>query len=424
MYVYATRFMGACMLLLLSNSAAASDPPTQLASISLEDSIARTLADNPELRAFGYQLTIDRSLVQQAGLPPNPDLLVTVEGALGTGDHTGFESAETTVSLGWVFERALRESRVDTAMASESLTAADIEILRVEAAAETASRFLDLLAYQAHATTAKDAVELAGQTVDAVQRRVDANRAAEADLARAQAALAFAELDQEDIRHELSTARHRLAAQWGSTRPDFLEAQGNLYQLPTTLPLSQLNMQAEQNPMMRRYLSKQRLDEVQIRLAEAQRKPGWKGVLGLRRFESTDDVALVTGFTIPLTLRNRNQGNIAAAQAAAEQTFAQAVATRVEIETTLYVFYAALQHSLLVATTLRDEVIPLVNSALTETRAAYESGRYSYFDWQSVQAELIEARNALTEASIEAHRNVIEIERLTGTRLALEGTAP
>lgn len=424
MYVYATRFMGACMLLLLSNSAAASDPPTQLASISLEDSIARTLADNPELRAFGYQLTIDRSLVQQAGLPPNPDLLVTVEGALGTGDHTGFESAETTVSLGWVFERTLRESRVGTAMASESLTAADIEILRVEAAAETASRFLDLLAYQARAVTAKDAVELAEQTVEAVQRRVDANRAAEADLARAKAALAFAELDQEDIRHELSTARHRLAAQWGSTQPDFLEAQGSPYQLPTTLPRSQLKLQAEQNPMMRRYLSKQRLDEAQIRLAEAQRKPGWRGVLGLRRFESTDDVALVTGFTIPLAMRNKNQGNIAAAQAAAEQTFAQAEATRVEIETTLYVLDEALQQSLHVARTLRDQVIPLINSALTETRAAYESGRYSYFDWQSVQAELIGARNALTEASIEAHRNVIEIERLTGTRLALEGTAP
>lgn len=398
--------------------------PAEVTIITLDEAITHTLERNPQLLAYGYQLNIQRSRVQQAGLPPNPELLVTVEDALGTGEYQGFSSAETTVSLAWAFERTVREQRISTAQAGESLSAADIEILRVDLAAETALRFLTLMANQVRAVTVKDAVDLAELTVKAVQRRVEAGRSPEADLARAQAELASAVLAQEDIRHEMRMARHRLAAQWGTTEPDFERVAGNPYSLPTTLPFEELKRQAEQNPQMKRYLTKQRLDEAELRLAEAQRKPGWRGLVGVRRNESIDDFALVAGATIPLPVRNRNQGNIAEAHAVIEQTLAEAEAARVEIETTLYVFYEAMQHSLHRADTLSTDVLPRLEFALAETQAAYELGRYSYFDWRAVQADLIEAQNELIDASIDAHRNVIELERLTGVRVVQTGTAP
>ena len=37
-------------------------------------------------------------------------------------------------------------------------------------------------------------------------------------------------------------------------------------------------------------------------------------------------------------------------------------------------------------------------------------------EWGAVQTELIDARRELIAASIDSHRHVIEIERLTGTR--------
>ena len=419
------RFTSACTILvaLCFSIQAASAVPEKVQFITLDEAITNSLESNPHLLAYGYQLNIKRGRVEQASLSPNPELLVTVEDALGTGEHQGFSNAETTVSLAWAFEHAVRERRINAAQASESLSAVDIEILRLDVAAETASRFLALIASQARAVNANKAANLAEMTVKAVQRRVEAGRSPEADLARAQAELAFAVLAQEDIGHEVQTARHLLAAQWGSTIPGFEQALGNPYSLPATLPFQDLKQQVEQNPRVTRYLTKQRLDEAELRLTEAQRKPGWRGLLGVRRFASTDDFALVAGFTIPLTMRNRNQGNIAEAHAVIEQTIAEAAAAKVNIETTLYVFYEALQRSLNRATTLRNEVLPRIEFALTETQTAYELGRYSYFDWRSVQADLIEAQNALIEASIDAHRNVIEIERLTGVRVAQAGIA-
>ena len=168
------RFTSACTILvaLCFSIQAASAVPEKVQFITLDEAITNSLESNPHLLAYGYQLNIKRGRVEQASLSPNPELLVTVEDALGTGEHQGFSNAETTVSLAWAFEHAVRERRINAAQASEkqlpirwkatpteSLSAVDIEILRLDVAAETASRFLALIASQARAVNANKAAK-------------------------------------------------------------------------------------------------------------------------------------------------------------------------------------------------------------------------------------------------------------------------
>lgn len=424
MWVSLTRLLFACSFVMGISSSIRAEPVllSEASRITLDEAVTKSMQRNPALMAFGYQMDAMRGRVEQAGLAPNPELTIAVEDVLGTGVLQGIDSAETTVSIAWVLERNVRDRRVDAARANASLAAVDTDILRVDVAAETARRFLTLLANQARAITMSEAVLLAEETVKAVQRSVESGRTPQADLARAAAALARERLAQEDIEHELVSARHRLAAQWGETTPDFTQVEGDAFALPNVEPFANLRERIEQNQDIARYLSSQRLAEAELRLADAQRKPSWQAHLGVRRLESTDDHALVAGITIPLVLRNRNQGRIAEAHANIEQSRADTEAARVRIETTLFVLYEALQHSLHRANTLSTEVIPRIESALLETRNAYERGRYSYLEWSTVQAELIGARRERIEACIDAHRNVIEIERLTGMRVAQTGT--
>ena len=425
MWVSTARLLWACALLMVLSASVRAESTSLGAAghIALDDAIANALERNPDLLAFGYQVDVFRGRVDQANLAPNPELTIAVEDAAGTGNFRSFDSAETTISLAWALERGVRERRVDAARASASLSTVDAEILRVDVAAETARRFITLLANQARAITLSEAVVLSEETVLAVRHRVESGGAPQADLARAEAEFAMTRLLQEDIEHELIAARHRLAAQWGETAPKFSQAKGDPFVLPNTEPFASLRDRVEQNRDIARYLSTQRLAEAELRLAEAQRKPAWEARVGVRRMESTDDYALVAGITIPLAVRNQNQGRIAEARAVISQTRAETTAARIRIETTLFVLYEALQHSLHRATTLQTEIIPRVESALVETRAAYERGRYSYLEWRTVQAELLDARRKLIEASIDAHRQVIEIERLTGVRVARPGTS-
>ncbi|KAF0190893.1 MAG: hypothetical protein FD165_2354 [Gammaproteobacteria bacterium] len=419
------RCTGAYLLVCLFCTTVHAEPEPGNAGpvIHLNEAIASTLARNPALVGYGYQLEAQGARVQQAALPPNPELELTVENALGSGKFAGIDSAETTLSIAWILERGARQRRVDTARAGSALLAAEADVMRVDAAAETARRFVACLAGQARMANADEAVQLARETVEAIRQRVTAGRSAHAELARAQAEQARTELRREDIEHELLSAIHRLAAQWGETEPAFTRVSGDLLLLPRTTSFDSLATRIEQNPDFARFLSKQRLDDALLRLAEAERKPDWRVSAGVRRLAATDDQALVAGISMPLTLRNQNQGGIAAARAQAAGTEADTAAARVSIRTSLFVMHQELEHALHRTRTLRDDVIPHIELALAEMQRGYEHGRYSYFEWRSVQTELLEARSDLVEAIIDAHLRIIELERLTGQSVTQQPTS-
>lgn len=405
----------------LAGISTAEVPDEHDSALELQDALARAVAHNKELAAFEHRLKEQDGRVEQAGLLPNPVLQLTVEDFAGGGDFEGFDGSQTTLSLGWVLERSIRRRRVVAAEAGSALLVTDAEILRLDLAAETAQRFLSSLANQARLENASEAVSLADETVSAVKRRVRAGKSPQAELSRAEAELATAKLSRDDVEHELAIAYHRLAAQWGEwedTKLGFSRVVGDLLTLPTTEPFLIIQGRVEQNPRLARFVSEERVAKANLRLAEAKRWPTLRPSVGVRRLETTGDFSLVAGISIPLPVLNRNQGRLSESRAAISRTRAEASAVRVRVHTTLFEVYEELQHHLHRANTLRDEVIPRLSKALDETHQGYEKGRYSYFEWRSVQADLLEARNELVEASTGAHRLVIALERLTGERVA------
>ncbi len=411
----------ACMWIAVAATVASAQDvtPTGSVTLNIEEAVIRTVASNPGLVAFGYEIDAAEGRLTQAQIPPGPELDVALQDLLGRDVHRGLSSAEATVSVAWILERGVRERRVSAARAGVALSQVDADIARLDAAAETARRFLAGLAFQDRLGNAIQAVRLAEETVAAVRERVTAGNALEAELARAEAGLARAALNQENFEHELVSAYHRLSAQWGETEPDFADVAGDVAALPLIEPFEALLARADGNPELARFMSTQRLAEAELRVAQAQSRPDWRASAGLRRLEATDELVLVGTLAIPLRTSGRNLGRVAEARADIARTEAEAAATRIEIETALFVLHQELNHNLELAAGLRDDVIPRLETALIDTRRAYELGRYGYFEWSVVQGELLQANSDLLEASIAAHEVVVEIERLTGVQAAL-----
>lgn len=387
-------------------------------TIDFEQAVAKTLESNPALVSLGYQIEAQSGRIQQAGTGPGVELGVLLENAVGTGDFSGVSSAEATISLAWSLERGKRERRVDAARAELSLLESEADLRRLEAAAETARMFLMTLANQADADLADEAVNLSEKTVAVVRQRVQAGRTAKADLARAEVDLLRLKLEREGLEHELQTSIRSLASQWGETRPTFTSVRGNLADLPEPDSFAELLARVDQSPNLQRFLSERRLREAELRRVEADAKPDWRLTAGVRQMQISDDQALVAGITIPLGAKKRNQGNLATARAELARTDADRAATRVQIETRLFALYEELKHSLHRAITLRDDILPRMESALAETQYAYELGRYSYFELRAAQDDTLRARTDVTVALVDAHRNILEIEALTGAALS------
>lgn len=383
-------------------------------SINLRDAINKTFEHNPALESFRFQLKAQQGLELQAGMAASPEFSFIVEDALGTGDFEGADRAQATLSIGWVVEGKIRQAYIDKARAGTALYSTEANIKRLDAAAETARLYVICLAHQARLINADKTLALANETVVAVNKRVMAGKTSEAELARAKADLARKQLDREDLEHQLTSTIHLLAAQWGTTLPGFTRVEGDIFNLPAPLSFETLKSRFEQNPDFLRLLSDKRLRQARLKLMESQSKPEWRVNLGLRHYERSNDQALVAGITLPFGERVRNSGRITAAREKLLQTQAQQDALRVRIETTLFVLFEELKHSLHRIDAYRSQIIPRFETALTQTRRAYDLGRYSYLEWRSVQAELLNARTSLIEDSITAHLKVIEIERLTG----------
>ena len=82
-----------------------------------------------------------------------------------------------------------------------------------------------------------------------------------------------------------------------------------------------------------------------------------------------------------------------------------------------YLHEPALMHNVHRASAIRTDVIPLLRSVLADSERAYLAGQARYLELRLAQRELLGAEAALLEESVAAHRNAVEIERLTGRAL-------
>jgi cobalt-zinc-cadmium efflux system outer membrane protein len=387
-------------------------------SLSLTEAIQRTFNNNPDLQTFQYRLEAQQGRIVQAELSAKPKLDLQLEDALGTNEYQAFDSAETSLSISWVLDKAIREKRTAVASQGFSLIESEKSIKRLDSATQTAHYFIQALSYQERVLLAKRAITLAETTVKEISKRVNVGKTLSAELYRAEAELAKRKLLLLDLKHEIKSLHRQLAAQWGSTSPRFTSVSGTLTQLPSVIDFKTLKAQLQQNPDLTKYLSQQRLRQATLQLAKEQRNIQWSITTGLRHYAQDNDVSIIAGLSIPLGISNRNQGRIAEVQANLAKDQSEAEALRIRIETSLFVFYEQLKHGIHLNELLKKEVIPRLEKALKATHKAYEVGRYSYLEWLSVQNELLDSQSALLNASLSAHQNKIEIERLTGAYLA------
>lgn len=408
-----------CLSLLIGiSSYSLAQESLQAPPLDLQDAIVRSLHSNPDLKAFAYELEAQLGRVRQAGARRNPEVNLLVENALGTGVRSGINSAETTLSMGFLIEHDARQRRIDAARASSQLLEVETTVRRLDVAAEATRRYLAILDAQAQIDELDRAVQLGEQTLAAVQARVRSAKAPQAEEARAYAQLAQLRVLREEFDHGLAIARQRMAALWGERNPDFGAAQGSLLTLPTLQAYEVFVERLERNPTFEQLLSERRLREAEVRVAESRRRSPWEVTAGVRRFEDQNDHALVLGFNVPLPNRNLAEGAVATARAQAAQIDARHAALRAQLDSELFALYQQLRHSYEVVQLLRDDVLPRMEVAVEQSRYAYERGRYGYIEWVAAQRELLDQRRALLEASTDAHRVRIEIERLTGAALS------
>lgn len=413
-------YVALCLALFVTNLSAAEDKEPR-GAITLAQALDAALAINPELAASRYELNAAQARIVQAGKRLNPELSLELENFAGSGANQSTDSLETTLSFGQVVElggkRRLRQS---IAEADSEGAVLEIRARQLDLLAEVTRKYIDVVAAQERARYAEENVGLAQKTLDAIAARVRAARSPVAEESRARIAVTRAQIERQQARLELETARSALALSWGKPEPKFSSASADLFAFVPIAPFEQLADKVERTPDILRFASESRMRDAELSLARAQTRPNVAFSLGVRNFRETGDNALVAGFSVPLAVHDRNQGNIAEARARRAQLDVQREASKTRTLGALYALYREAAAAKERALALRDEALPLARDALTQTQYGYERGRFSYLELLTTQQDLLELSEAAVDAAADHHRLIAEVERLTSEPLTTQ----
>lgn len=388
--------------------------PAPTGELALANAIEAALQGHPGLATSAHELNAAQARIGQAGLRPAPELGLDVENFAGQGDRRGIEALESTLSLSQVIElgskRTLRRSVAEAELGQVEIERRTREL---DVLAEVTQRFIDVVAAQERLAYAREAVVLAQRTLDGISEFVDAGKSPEAERTRAAMGVTRAEIEERQARSVLSSARFRLAVLWGEDEPGFLHAKGDLFDLEAVAPYAELRAAIELSPDFARFASERRVREAELRLARAQARPDLNFSLGVRRFEDTDDYALVGGFSMPLVSSGRSRGAIDELAARAGQTEAARQTALMRARASVHALYQELQAKSARVGMLRDRAIPQAQLAVEQIRRGFERGRFSFHELATAQEELLGLRVAAIDAAADYHRLLAELERLT-----------
>ncbi len=395
------------------------EEPTDV--LTLRQALSLALLKSPELAAFSWEVRAGEARRLQAGLLPNPQVDISAEEFGGSGSRSAYNAAETSILLSQLVELGgKRAKRTEVAAIQGSLAGWDYESKRLDVFTDTTKAFVETLAAQSRFALARESFGLAKQVFQTVSERSLAGKVSPLEVTKAKVALSISRISLERTKRELETARKSLAATWGSYSTAFTRAEGSFETINEVPPLNHLLQQVNRNPDIARRKIETELRRARVNLEKSEKIPNLTIGAGLRRFEETDDSALIFELSLPLLLFDRNQGNILEAKHNLAKALEENRATNVRIIANLGQTHQVLSSSYLEAVTLKNDVLPGAYSAFNAAREGYKQGKFGYLDVLDAQRTLFETKAGYIAALAEYHKAMADAERLIGQRLTLQ----
>ncbi|MBY6013713.1 TolC family protein [Qipengyuania gaetbuli] len=386
------------ILALSTGPASAQDPRV----VTLDDALelsgvaaeADTATTNPRLVGPRAESEAAAALVDQARLRPNPEVSFEVENLAGSGAFSGLQATEYTLSVGQRLELGgKRSARVSAAEAQAGLASLKADLTTVELGQLVRERYLTAVAAAARVELAQDVVARNEELARIAGVLVEVGREPPLRALRADAALAEARAHLVEAEAESLSARTALATLWAGGEAPLVPAQ-----FPDILPPASLMSEAQESLTYRVARAESTAAAAEIERQRSLRIPDPTVSAGVRRFGESGDNAFLVGVSIPLPFRDRNQGNIAAAEARLRAANAREAVALADYEQAVATARARYLGAEARVETLSQTSLPQAEEALRLVRIGYRNGRFPLIEVLAAA----EARDTIREALIAA----------------------
>ena len=413
---------------LVVSCAAWAQAPRETGEVTVDDLVARALADNPDLHATQAEVDAAHGRLQQAGLRPNPMLDLGVQKNVAGPDNN--LTASVTVPLDLNGRKA---GRVGVAAGELEMKRAQVADRVRRLRAEVRLKAGELLAAQRNLRFTEELLQVNRKALGLLQSRVSRGAAPPLEENLLRVEVNRLEASRRLLASQVEVHALQVKALIGMGPEAPLTLQGDLRPAPVPLDLSEGLTQAL---AVRADLLVARADlamaEATIRKEQAEGRWDASVNVGYMRQDFGYDLRGLTahggtqpiqdvfhyvgaGVSITLPVRNQNQGNIAAALAstlAAQRRMAFVTLMIRQEVTAAFTQSEAAQRALEIYT---QGVREVARQNLEVVRQTYALGRISLLDLIAEQRRYIDIETGYTESLKQAYDAVVDIERAVGT---------
>jgi outer membrane protein, heavy metal efflux system len=361
-----------------------------LMRVSLDDALRLALAQNPTLRAQQAALASTKAGEITAGLRPNPTMNFLAE-QFGGGSAS---QTQYTASFGQTIELGgKRQRRLDSARAATQVAGFQLEDVQRQTILLVKSTFANGLIARGQLTLAEQNLKTLDDTERLQRLRVEKGDLSELELLRLQVQRFTFERDAADARQALAAAKIALRAAAGEMNlAEQFDIVGELEFKEIPLDRTALMRAALDNrPDLRAAEADRERARADHRLARA--NAWWDITPQLEYQRIGPDNTFGFGFSIPIRVFDRNQGEIARTQAEIARVDAVRQATALQV-------LAALDTDLSAAATQQDRVLKLRDVYLPKATAARDTVDYAYRRGGQSLLDFLDAQRSYRETAL------------------------
>ncbi len=384
-------------------------------NITLSEAIDSALINNPNLKAFEYELTILEKQKIQAELIPNPEADFEAEDFLGGKELSGFKGSEYTLSAEQLFELGgKRGSRISLAETEIVLSKGDYELLKFDIIANVKSTFFSLYQIQKQIEQQRKFVELNEEILKTISERVKAGRTSPAEESKVKVALTNSMIELDRFQRNFSSIQSQLNTHLGTTFKNFIPATVLFDSISTPPSREEITGNIGEVPSLKLLENEVNVREAVLELEKSLAVPDLTVSGGVRYLNELKTNSFVAGVSIPLPFFNRNQGNIQAAEVRLEQMDAIKNSRRLNVIAQINTAYNNLLSAYSNSQQLKNSIIPEAENAYEITRQGYIQGRFAFIDLLDAQRTLFETQTQFLLELSDYYNSLIEIENVIG----------
>lgn len=367
-------------------------------AVSLAQLEQQALVNQPAIQAYEQKLCALNGYWQQAGLGLNPEI-----GYTGEEMSSAAPGGRQKIFVSQEIERGGQRYYAQGVVAEEiQAVQQELEIAKLRVLSDVriaAYQYLSVQNKLAHLQQiSKNDTTLAERIAVSAQN----GNASKLDLVNSRIAARKSQQKYAEAQNELQAAWQRLACLLGTPemKPRLVKA-----------PLEQIPEVKTQEFYVRQILnSSPELARSQARIAQAQKKMEYENARNTSNITLSGGVAYNTeedvmegsvGVSMPLRIRNRNQGNIAAARSEVIQAQKDYDRVALDIQHRLADLYARYVNA-------RENLELYQSSLLPDARSALELAQTSYEHAETGLLELVSAQKTYRETNIEYYDALCE----------------